>query len=117
MVVSTGPHISPQAVLSTFSLCKSDLGEILSAFEFMDQESMSVVTTNLGLDNPVESADSPFFVLIETSGSNPGERKKCSCRIEKKQGRIHGYRSRVRVGRAHIEGHQTIWAGAVRSKK
>ena len=34
-----------------------------------------------------------------------------------KQGRIHGYRSRVRVGRGHIWGHQTIWAGAVRSKK
>ena len=32
------------------------------------------------------------------------------------QGRIHGYRSRVRVGRGHIWGHQTIWAGAVRSK-
>ena len=32
------------------------------------------------------------------------------------QGRTHGYRSRVRVGRGHISGHQTIWAGAGRSK-
>ena len=34
-----------------------------------------------------------------------------------KQGRIHGYQSRVRVDRGHIEGHQIIWTGAVRSKK
>ena len=34
-----------------------------------------------------------------------------------KQGRIHGYPSRVRVGRGHNWVHQTIWAGAVRSKK
>ena len=33
-----------------------------------------------------------------------------------KQGWIHGYPSRVRVGRGHIRGHQIIWAGAVRSK-
>ena len=59
--------------MATFTLCKSELGEILSAFEFMDRESMAVVTTNLGLDNPVETADAPFYVLVETSGSNPGE--------------------------------------------
>ena len=34
-----------------------------------------------------------------------------------KQGRIHGYRSRVRVGRGSILGQWSIWAGAVRSKK
>jgi len=59
-----------QAVLSTFTLCKNELGEILSAFEFMDRESMEVVTTNLGLDNPIQAENSPFYVLIETSGSN-----------------------------------------------
>ena len=33
------------------------------------------------------------------------------------QGRIHGYPSRVRVGRSSSgEGHWGIWAGAVRSK-
>ena len=36
---------------------------------------------------------------------------------EKEQGRIHGFPSRVRVGRGHIWGHQSFWAGAVRSKK
>ena len=33
-----------------------------------------------------------------------------------KQGRIHGYPSRMRVGRGHNWGHQIIWAGAVRPK-
>ena len=31
-----------------------------------------------------------------------------------KQGRIHGYPSRVRVGRGPNRGHFIIWAGAVR---
>ena len=36
--------------------------------------------------------------------------------ISKKQGRIHGYPSRVRVGRGCYWGYQIIWAGAVRQK-
>jgi len=37
---------------------------------------------------------------------------------EEKQGRIHGYPSRVRVGRgSDREGHWGIWAGAVSSKR
>ena len=37
---------------------------------------------------------------------------------EKKQGRIHGYPSRVRVGRgSNGEGHWSIWAEAVSSKR
>ena len=35
---------------------------------------------------------------------------------KKKQGRIHGYPSRVQVGRGHNWGHQIIWAGAVKPK-
>ena len=34
----------------------------------------------------------------------------------RKQGRIHGYPSCVRVGSGHIGGHLIIWAGAVRPK-
>ena len=34
--------------------------------------------------------------------------------ITKEQGRIHGYHSRVRVGRGRYWGHQIIWAGAVK---
>ena len=32
------------------------------------------------------------------------------------QGRIHGYPSRVRVGRGHNLGQWNIWAGAIRPK-
>ena len=38
-------------------------------------------------------------------------------KLEKKQGRIRGYPSRVRGGRSSVgEGHLGIWAGAVSSK-
>nr|XP_034989600.1 D-2-hydroxyglutarate dehydrogenase, mitochondrial isoform X4 [Zootoca vivipara]XP_034989601.1 D-2-hydroxyglutarate dehydrogenase, mitochondrial isoform X4 [Zootoca vivipara]XP_034989608.1 D-2-hydroxyglutarate dehydrogenase, mitochondrial isoform X4 [Zootoca vivipara] len=55
-------------VLKTFTLCKGMLGEILSAYEFMDNECMKLVEKHLKLTNPV--SESPFYVLIETSGSN-----------------------------------------------
>uniref|UniRef100_A0A8C7E278 D-2-hydroxyglutarate dehydrogenase, mitochondrial n=1 Tax=Naja naja TaxID=35670 RepID=A0A8C7E278_NAJNA len=55
-------------VLKTFIICKDMLGEILSAYEFMDNGCMKLVERYLKLTNPV--AESPFYVLIETSGSN-----------------------------------------------
>ncbi|XP_026650846.2 D-2-hydroxyglutarate dehydrogenase, mitochondrial isoform X1 [Zonotrichia albicollis] len=55
-------------VLETFTTCRAMLGEILSAYEFMDEKCMELVETHLKLSSPV--ADSPFYVLIETSGSN-----------------------------------------------
>ncbi|XP_042314538.1 D-2-hydroxyglutarate dehydrogenase, mitochondrial isoform X2 [Sceloporus undulatus] len=55
-------------VLQTFTTCKGMLGEILSAYEFMDSECMKLVERHLKLANPV--TESPFYVLIETSGSN-----------------------------------------------
>ncbi|KAM5271025.1 D-2-hydroxyglutarate dehydrogenase, mitochondrial isoform 1-T4 [Hipposideros larvatus] len=54
-------------VLQTFSSCKGMLGEILSAYEFMDAECMQLVGHHLHLASPVQ--ESPFYVLIETSGS------------------------------------------------
>ncbi|XP_004412768.1 PREDICTED: D-2-hydroxyglutarate dehydrogenase, mitochondrial [Odobenus rosmarus divergens] len=54
-------------VLQTFSSCRGLLGEILSAYEFMDAECMRLVTHHLCLTSPVQ--ESPFYVLIETSGS------------------------------------------------
>ena len=33
------------------------------------------------------------------------------------QGRIHGYPSRMRLGRGRILGHLITWAGAMRQKK
>lgn len=57
-------------VLQTFSTCKAMLGEILSAFEFMDAECMQLVTRHLHLACPVQ--ESPFYILVETSGSSAG---------------------------------------------
>lgn len=55
-------------VLKLFQKCKADLGEILSSCEYIDSQSMSCVTKNLNLKCPIGSH--PFYMLIETSGSN-----------------------------------------------
>ncbi|XP_038605038.1 D-2-hydroxyglutarate dehydrogenase, mitochondrial [Tachyglossus aculeatus] len=55
-------------VLETFRTCKGMLGEILSAYEFMDDKCMKLVVHHLKLSNPV--TENPFYVLIETSGCN-----------------------------------------------
>lgn len=55
-------------VLQTFSTCKAMLGEILSAFEFMDAECMQLVSHHLRLACPLQ--ESPFYILVETSGSS-----------------------------------------------
>ncbi|XP_025082595.1 D-2-hydroxyglutarate dehydrogenase, mitochondrial-like [Pomacea canaliculata] len=57
-----------KGVMNIFKKAKVHLGEILSAFELMDRESMEMVTENLKLSNPITS--SRFYALIETSGSN-----------------------------------------------
>ncbi|CAL1529799.1 unnamed protein product [Lymnaea stagnalis] len=57
-----------QSVLDLFVSCKSHLAEILSAFEFMDSQSMTLVKENLNLTSPI--SDYPFYVLVECSGSN-----------------------------------------------
>jgi FAD/FMN-containing dehydrogenase len=53
---------------------KTDLGEILSAFEFLDGEAARVVAEQRpSLRFPLQEASArrcPFFVLIETAGSN-----------------------------------------------
>lgn len=49
-------------VLQTFSTCKGMLGEILSAFEFMDSECMQLVGQHLHLTNPVQGTDDPCAV-------------------------------------------------------
>lgn len=69
-------------VLDTFKLAKIMLGEILSAFEFQDETSMELVTTYLGLHNPIRKW--PFYVLVETSGSNDNhDEEKMNCFLEK----------------------------------
>lgn len=56
------------AVVRVFRAAKQSLGEVVSAFEFMDSGSMECVERNLGLKNAV--SQSPFYVLLETHGSN-----------------------------------------------
>ncbi|XP_029350434.1 D-2-hydroxyglutarate dehydrogenase, mitochondrial isoform X1 [Echeneis naucrates] len=58
-----------EQLLQTFQLCRGMLGEILSAFEFLDSECMRLLVTHLKLPNPI--TECPFYVVIETSGSDP----------------------------------------------
>ena len=58
--------------------------------------------------------------IIEPQTQRPNFHVKLSMNddLSLKQGRIHGYPSRVRVGRGSAgDGHQSIWAGAEGSKK
>ncbi|XP_047466940.1 D-2-hydroxyglutarate dehydrogenase, mitochondrial [Mugil cephalus] len=57
-----------EQLLKTFQLCKGMLGEILSAFEFLDSECMRLLNTHLKLPNPI--SECPFYIVIETSGSD-----------------------------------------------
>ncbi|XP_036927423.1 D-2-hydroxyglutarate dehydrogenase, mitochondrial isoform X1 [Acanthopagrus latus] len=58
-----------EQLLKTFQLSRGMLGEILSAFEFLDSECMRLLNTHLKLLNPI--SDCPFYIVIETSGSDP----------------------------------------------
>jgi D-2-hydroxyglutarate dehydrogenase len=65
-----------QHVQQVLLLARRRLGEILSAVEFLDSESMSMVTGHLpDCKNPLGSAaeaaaGGPFYMLVETHGSN-----------------------------------------------
>lgn len=67
---------SYEAVQETFKRAKTDLCEILSAFEFMDKNSQVITKDYIKMIHPLdqeeldEVPDYPFYVLIETSGSN-----------------------------------------------
>ncbi|XP_046343610.2 D-2-hydroxyglutarate dehydrogenase, mitochondrial-like [Haliotis rufescens] len=56
------------SLLSVLKTIKTELGEILSAFEMMDNATMEVVTGNLNLTCPI--SNNAFYALVETSGSN-----------------------------------------------
>lgn len=60
---------SYDAVQNAFRQCKSKLSEILSAFEMMDGRSQYLFNKASGKKLPLEG-EHPFYVLIETSGSN-----------------------------------------------
>nr|CAD7452815.1 unnamed protein product [Timema tahoe] len=55
-------------VLRTYKDARAGLGEILSSCEMMDAQSLDACTSNLKLRNPIR--DFPFYMLIETAGSN-----------------------------------------------
>ncbi|XP_055320838.1 D-2-hydroxyglutarate dehydrogenase, mitochondrial-like [Sitodiplosis mosellana] len=55
-------------VLKTFTAAKRDLGEILSACEMMDHQSLRICVDHYKLKSPV--GEYPFYLLLETSGSN-----------------------------------------------
>ncbi|XP_043079854.1 D-2-hydroxyglutarate dehydrogenase, mitochondrial isoform X1 [Puntigrus tetrazona] len=57
-----------QKLLETFQCCRGMLGEILSAFEFLDASCMRLLEKHLKLTNPI--TESPFYIVIETAGSN-----------------------------------------------
>ncbi|BAU00017.1 hypothetical protein VIGAN_10157200 [Vigna angularis var. angularis] len=55
---------------------KRKLGEILSAFEFLDSQSMNLVLNHLeGARNPIPTSLHNFYVLIETTGSDESSDK------------------------------------------
>lgn len=59
-----------EAVQNVFGKVKAHCGEILSAFEFFDNESLEVVKAHAtgSIKDPFQESH-PFYVLIETSGS------------------------------------------------
>ncbi|CAI5963583.1 unnamed protein product [Closterium sp. NIES-64] len=60
------------AVQQVFCASRRHLGEVLSAAEFFDRSSLQMVLKhNEGTRDPLPDGEYPFYVLIETSGSNP----------------------------------------------
>jgi FAD/FMN-containing dehydrogenase len=57
-------------VIEVFARAKTALGEILSAYEFMDSSSMEMVLQHLPAARFPLGEKGPFYILIETSGSN-----------------------------------------------
>lgn len=55
-------------VLETFKQARHDLCEILSAAEVMDEETVKFAKDHLQINSPI--GEFPFYLLIETSGSN-----------------------------------------------
>lgn len=54
-----------------FVRARQKLGEILSAFEFFDQQALDLTLKHLeGTRNPLPDTQTPFYLVVETSGSN-----------------------------------------------
>ncbi|XP_074651522.1 D-2-hydroxyglutarate dehydrogenase, mitochondrial-like [Tubulanus polymorphus] len=57
-----------EIVLQILRRAKTQLADILSAFEFLDMQALSLVQNQLNLRNPISR--NRFYVLLEVSGSN-----------------------------------------------
>ncbi|BDA44336.1 probable D-2-hydroxyglutarate dehydrogenase, mitochondrial [Coccomyxa sp. Obi] len=58
-------------IQKVFVRARQKLGEILSAFEFLDQQSLELTLEHLeGIRNPLPDTQTPFYLVVETSGSN-----------------------------------------------
>ncbi|XP_064212864.1 D-2-hydroxyglutarate dehydrogenase, mitochondrial isoform X1 [Tribolium castaneum] len=57
-------------ILTTFKRAKRELGEILSSFEMIDEQSINAVIDHLKVKSPI--SQHPFYILVETQGSNDG---------------------------------------------
>lgn len=64
---------SYDAVMKTFLLAKKELGEIISSVEMIDEISLKCSTSVFNLQCPI--GEFPFYMLIETSGSNQSHDK------------------------------------------
>lgn len=50
---------------------RQTLGEILSAFEFLDRASLEITLEQIpGVSDPLPATNCPFYLVVETSGSN-----------------------------------------------
>lgn len=61
-----------EAATGALMLAREKLGEILSAFEFFDKTSLELTKKHLagGIKDPLPGSNSPFYLVVETSGSN-----------------------------------------------
>lgn len=59
-----------EAVQRTFVEAKKHLGEVLSAVEFMDRQSLDMVLSQQDWHKDPLESPCPYYILIETSGSN-----------------------------------------------
>jgi D-2-hydroxyglutarate dehydrogenase len=59
------------AATAALGVAKQKLGEILSAYEFLDRESLEITLKHLpGARDPLPGSSAPFFLVVETSGSD-----------------------------------------------
>lgn len=74
-------RLGVRRILSCAGMClqvlvraKEQLGEILSACEFLDRQALEFTLQVLGstIKDPLPDTTAPFYMVIETSGSNSG---------------------------------------------